>query len=146
MKSLILFFALTLSAYSQILQPCAPREYIYDGRIYAREMDADTLVLMALPPKSAVRSMYIIAEDTLWSYSSIVTIRSGGPSGSSFLVWDPEQSGLGDCYGCIAADWLFTTGTIYYTKNGTNIVAELTGAGGDVRGTLRVIVRWIELY
>ena len=146
MKHIVLFFAFISVAGAQVLSPAAPREYVYDGRLYARNIDADTVVLMSLPAMSAVTDVYIIAEDTLWSLSDIVTVRSGNPDAVSFVVWDPEQSGIGDCYGCIATDWLFTAGTIYYTKQPNRVVAQLTGMGGDVRGTLRIVVKWVELY
>lgn len=145
-RTLILALTLTASASAQIAIPAAPREFIVDAVVEAAHTTVDTVHLFDLPARSAVTAVYIISEgDTLWVRSGGAQVRFEGPSGTELSTWTSESAGLLDCYGCLAADWVPGAGAIAYRKNATRIVLDMLTPSGDLRGRLRIIIRYIEL-
>jgi hypothetical protein len=142
MKYIALFIILTSCAFAQ-LQPASPREFIYDGRIYARSVDADSVVLLNIPARTAITRIYVMPEDSTWMLSASVILAT---QYGEIMTYTTEDAGVDDCYGCLAADWPQTWGDVLYSKNARTLVARLTGWTGDARGTLRIIVYLSELF
>lgn len=142
MKNLFILLFLPICLYGQ-LQPASMREHVYDGRIYARLTDADSLVLCSIPAKSAITRVYVMPEDSLWMLSASVIIAT---EYQEILTWTSEMAGIDDCLGCFASDWPVTYGDVLYNKNPRTLVARLPGWTGDARGTFRIVVTYIELF
>lgn len=143
MKHVLLLILLTAGASAQVLQPASPRHMTVDGRIYARTTDADSVILASIPARSAITRVYVMPEDTLWMLSASVIIAT---EYGEILTWTSETAGVDDCLGCFASDWPQTWGDVLYNKNPRTLVARLTGWTGDARGTMRIIVEYVELH
>lgn len=119
------------------------RTFTLDGRIYARSTDADSVILASIPERSAITRVYVMPEDSAWMLSASIIIAT---EYGEILTWTSETAGLDDCLGCFASDWPQTYGDVLYSKNARTLVARLTGWTGDARGTMRIIVEYIELH
>lgn len=146
-RTLILVLLLTASASAQVAIPAAPREFLVDAVVEAAYTEVDTVLLHHLPARSAVTAVYIISEgDTLWQRSGGAQVRFEAPVSTALVTWTVDDAGLLDCYGCLAADWTPGVGAVAYRKTPTKIVLDLTTPSSDLRGRLRIIIRYIELY
>lgn len=143
-RILALLALLTAGASAQeLLHPASPRHFTVDGRLYARQTAGDSLVLVTLKAGTAIKRVYIIPEDTLWMMSPAVTIAT---EYGEILTWTSETVGLNECLGCLAADWPQTFGDLIYRKSAQTVVARFPGFTGDVRGTMYIVIDYIELY
>lgn len=143
-RILLLFLALTAAASAQeLLHPASPRHFTIDGRLYARQTAGDSLVLATLKPGTAIKRVYIIPEDTLWMMSPTLTIAT---EYGELLTWTSETVGLNECLGCLATDWPQTFGDLIYRKSAQTVVARFPGFTGDVRGTVYIVIDYIELF
>lgn len=143
MKHVLLFIILTVAASGQVLQPASPRHMMVDGRVYARTTDADSVVLASIPARAAITRVYLMPEDSAWMLSASIVIAT---EYGEILTWTSETAGVDDCLGCFASDWPQTWGDVLYSKNARTLVARLTGWTGDTRGTMRIIVEYVELH
>lgn len=142
----ILALILTASASAQVAIPAAPREFIVDAVVEAAHTEVDTVLLHILPARSAVTAVYIVSEgDTLWQRSGAAQVRFESPVSTALVTWTVDDAALLDCYGCLAADWTPGAGTIAYRSTETRIVLDLTTPSSDLRGRLRIIIRYIIL-
>lgn len=139
----IALLLLALPASAQILNDVPTRDVVADGRLYARSVDADSVVLLNIPARTAVTRIYIMPEDSTWMLSASVILAT---EYGEIMTYTTEDAGVDDCYGCLAADWPQTWGDVLYNKNARTLVARLTGWTGDARGTLRIIVYLSELF
>lgn len=145
-RALALAILLTASASAQIAIPAAPREFVMDAVVEAAHTTVDTVHLFDLPARSAVTAVYIISEgDTLWVRSGGAQVRFEAPVSTELVTWTSDDAGLLDCYGCLAADWVPGAGAVAYRTVPTKIVLDMLTPSGDLRGRLRIIIRYIEL-
>lgn len=142
-RYIALFLLLATSLSAQTLGVVPPRSVTLDGRVYARTTDNDTIDLANLPAMSAITGVYIIPEDTLWAWTDSAIVMSNNVD---LMAWHNEVAGLGDCLGCFASDWPQTPGDILYSKSEQAVKMRLVGIGGDVRGTFRIIITYVELF
>jgi hypothetical protein len=145
-RALILAVFLTASASAQIAIPAAPREFVVDAVVEAARTEVDTVLLHILPARSAVTAVYIASEgDTLWARSGSAQVRYESPASTPLVTWSVDDAALLDCYGCASADWAPGAGTIAYCPAETRIVLDMLTPSADLRGRLRIIIRYIIL-
>lgn len=144
----ILLLLIATSARAQdTLDVGTPRTVTLEGIVNAAHTEVDTVLLGTLPARCAITAVYIISEgDTLWQRSGGAQVRFESPVSTALVTWTVDDAGLLDCYGCLAADWTPGTGTVAYRKTPTKIVLDLTTPSSDLRGRLRIIIRYIELF
>lgn len=128
---------------SQVMNPSVNRQWTYDGIISGSHLEGDSLILMTIPAKCAITSVYVLPEDTVLSYAAEVHISLSGAS-SDIVVWNYEGASSWECTGCKEMDWI-PSSPVIYTKGPDFVVARFIAISGIPIGGLRVIISYMEM-